>query len=339
MRNLKLALVGFGTVGQGLARLLSRKARYLEDTYDLNVEVTAIVDTVLGTVVDREGIDLDWALEKVEEDGEISDEKDPDTLNIIGEEDFDVLAEITFTDIETGEPAMSFIKEAIKSGKHVISTNKGPPALAMDELEELAGENGVIYRYEGTVLSGTPCINLGSEAMGGAEVKAIRGILNGTCNYILEEMEKGTGYEEALSTAQELGYAEADPTADVEGFDAATKIVILANKLMGASLKISDVDRGGISGLSGEDVRNPKKSGLKTKLIASAREEGGEVSVEVGVKELPVDDPLAGVNGVLNAVTFATDTLGDVTVIGPGAGSEATAQSLLADLLAINDRQ
>ncbi len=338
MRNLRLALVGFGTVGQGFTKLLSRKEHYLAEEYDLGVEVTAIVDTVLGTVVDHDGIDLDWALEKVEKDGEISDDKDPDTVGLIREEDFDVLAEITFTDIETGEPATSFIKGAIRSGKHVISTNKGPPALAMTELEELAEENGVIYRYEGTVLSGTPCINLGSEAMGGTEVTAIRGILNGTCNYILEEMEKGTAYEEALSTAQELGYAEADPTADVEGFDAGTKIVILANKLMGADLKISDLDRSGISGLTGDEVRDPDESGLKTKLIASAREDDGEINVEVGVEELPVDDPLAGVNGVLNAATFATDTLGDVTIIGPGAGSEATAQSLLTDLLAINDR-
>lgn len=338
MRNLKLALVGFGTVGQGLAELLSRKENYLAEEYDLSVEVTAIVDTVIGTIVDPDGIDLDWALEKVEEDGELSEDKDPDTVKLIQEGDFDVLAEITFTDIETGEPAISFIREGLRSGKHVISTNKGPPALAMNELEELAGENGVIYRYEGTVLSGTPCINLGSEAIGGAEVTAIRGILNGTCNYILEEMEKGTSYEDALSTAQELGYAEADPTADVEGYEAGTKIVILANKLMGGDLEVSDVDRSGISGLTEEDLRDPDESGLKTKLIASAEEEDGEISVEVGVKELSADDPLASVNGVLNAATFTTDTLGDVTIIGPGAGSEATAQSLLTDLLAVHER-
>lgn len=338
MRELKLALIGFGTVGQGFAKLLSQKKSYLKKQYDLSVRITAIVDKVYGTVTDPEGIVTSEILRKIEESGRISDHSNPGTESLIRDGDFDVVAEITFTDIETGEPAISFIKEAIKSCKHVISTNKGPPALAMNELNDLAADNGVIYRYEGTVLSGTPCINLGSEAMGGVEIDSIRGILNGTCNYVLEKMEQGITYEQALDKAQDLGYAEADPTADVQGFDAATKIVILANKLMDGDLNISEVDRGGIADLDKKEIKDPNQSGLKTKLIAEARRSKGSIKLQVGVQELSVDDPLANVNGVLNAVTFSTDSLGEVTIIGPGAGSEATAQSLMTDLLAINER-
>lgn len=338
MQDLELVFIGFGTVGQGFAKLLNRKKKYLEETHSLRTKVTAIVDEVLGSVIDPSGIDLGDIIGRLDRDGRISGENDVDVVKVIRNSAADVVIEVTFTDIDTGEPATSFIKEALTSGKHVISTNKGPPALAMKELEGLAKENGVYYRYEGTVLSGTPCLNLSSEAMRGVDVRSIRGILNGTCNYILEEMEKGTSYDRALNTAQELGYAEADPTADVEGFDAATKIVILANKLMNANLSVSDVDRSGIVGLTADEINRSDESGLKTKLIASAHRKNGKVNLQVGVNELTLDDPLASVNGVLNAATFSTDSLGDVTIIGPGAGSEATAQALFTDLLAINDK-
>jgi len=338
MQELKLAFIGFGTVGQGFARLLQSKESILIEEHDLKIEVTTIIDKVMGMVVDPGGVDLANVLARVERDGKISNEMEVDSRQMIKDGNFDVLVEVSFTDIETAEPAISFIKAALQSGKHVISTNKGPPALAMKELEGLAKENGVYYRYEGTVLSGTPCLNLSSEAMRGVSIHSIRGILNGTCNYILEEMEQGTGYEQALNTAQELGYAEADPTADVEGFDAATKIVILANKLMNANLRVSDVDRSGIVGLTTDEIKKPDESGFKTKLIASAHRKNEKVNLQVGVNKLTLADPLANVNGVLNAATFSTDTLGDVTVIGPGAGSKATAQSLFSDLLAINDK-
>ena len=159
---------------------------------------------------------------------------------------------VTVTNIETGEPALSHCREAFGAGAHVVTTNKGPVALAWRELSELAASQGLQFRFEGTVMSGTPVLSTATEALAGCEFVRIRGILNGTTNYILSEMEQGRPYAEALATAQELGYAEADPTADVEGFDVLAKVVILANVVMRAELGVEGVSREGITGLDAE---------------------------------------------------------------------------------------
>ncbi len=336
----KLAFIGFGVVGQGLANLLGEKRGLLKERYGFEYEVVAISDALKGSVYNPEGLNLGKLLSLVKETGQVTGypegEKGWDSLKSIRESNADIVIEVTYTDIETGEPALSHIRAALRCKKHVVTTNKGPIALAYRELSELARENGVFLRFEGTVLSGTPSLNLGLEALAGAEIREIRGILNGTTNYILTEMSKGISYQAALKEAQRLGYAEAKPDADVEGWDALAKITILANALMGGDVKVADVERQGITGLDISDIEEAEREGKRWKLIARAGREGDKVRAQVGPEKLSREDFLAHVGGVVNALVLDTDALGEVTVIGPGAGGREAGFALLSDMLSIH---
>jgi len=197
-------------------------------------------------------------------------------------------------------------------------------------------EKKLHFRYEGTVMSGTPVLNLCNEALAGCEITAIRGILNGTTNYILSEMEGGLSYDKALTQAQELGYAEAVPDADVLGWDAMAKVIILSNTVMGADLSPDDIDCTGITEITLDDVKAAADEGCRWKLIGSTKKEKGKVVGRVAPEKLPLSDPLASVMGPTNALTFETDLLGPVTVQGAGAGRTETGFSLLTDILAIH---
>jgi homoserine dehydrogenase len=336
----KLAFVGFGTVGQGLAEILLSKSKLLSQQYDFQCSVVAITDIHKGSIYVKEGLDLERVLALVKETGRLDGYPGAtagwDSLKTIRECGADIVVEVTYTDIETGEPAIGHVRAALESGKHVVTSNKGPVALAGKELVQLADEKGLSFRYEGTVLSGTPALNLALETLAGVEIKEVRGILNGTTNYILSEMEEGKGYQETLKRAQDLGYAEAKPDADVEGWDALAKILIIANLLMGGNLKVSDVARTGITGISLQDVETARQNNERWKLIAHAWREAGEVRAKVSPERVPVKDFLAGVSGVSNALTFGTDLLGEVTIVGPGAGKLETGFSLLVDMLSIH---
>jgi homoserine dehydrogenase len=247
-----------------------------------------------------------------------------------------VICELSFTDLKTGEPAVSHCRRAIAAGKSVVTSNKGPAVLALAELRKLASEKGVHFFYEGTVMSGTPVINLMEFCLAGNEINEIKGILNGTTNYILTRMHEGMAYDEALEKAQELGYAEADPTGDVEGFDAMAKVVILANCLMDADLTPEQVDRKGISGITKADIESAEAGNRRWKLISHLIREGGSIKASVKPMALPADDPLSSINGATNALTYSTDLMGDVTVIGAGAGRIETGFSILIDLLRLH---
>jgi homoserine dehydrogenase len=217
----------------------------------------------------------------------------------------------------------------------VVTTNKGPVALHYAELSRLAAERGLQLGVEGTVMSGTPALLTGLNFLRAAGVRKVQGILNGTCNFILTRMEAGAAYAEALAEAQEKGYAEADPTGDVEGFDAAGKVVILGNLLMGAPLTMADVDRTGISGLTPADIEAARSAGERWKLIGSL-EGGGGLTASVRPERLPLDHPLSSVSGAVNAITYTTEILGEVTLVGPGAGRMETGYAVLTDLLEIH---
>ncbi len=189
---------------------------------------------------------------------------------------------------------------------------------------------------EGTVVAGTPVINLTEGPLAGCEISKIRGIMNGTTNYMLTEMEKGMPYAAVLKIAQEKGYAEADPTGDVEGYDARGKVTILANIVMGAGIKIDDVPCKGITGITPKDIETAKKQGKRWKLIGSIERKKDKIVASVNPEMIDLTHPLAGVMGATNALTFTTDLLGDVTIVGPGAGKIETGFAILTDLLAIN---
>lgn len=336
---MRILLVGFGTVGRGLARcLIDAGAELL--AVGLEPRIVGVVDPATGSVARDEGLDPGRLLALAESGeglegypgGRVLD----DALSAIAGVDADVVLEMTPTDLRTGGPGLEHVRAALAAGRHVATTNKGPVALAWTELAELARERGVQLRCEGTVLSGTPVLNLFDAGLRGAGLRAVRGVLNGTCNFVLGRIEDGYGYDEALSEAQRLGYAETDPSGDVEGWDAAAKVTILANLLMGAGVDLAAVRRTGISGLDAERVREAPGSGRRWKLVGEARPEGDGWDLVVEPRELSAGDPLARVEGPENVVVFETRALGTVSVYGPGAGAEATGHALVADLLAIH---
>jgi len=336
----RIGLIGFGNVGQGFIRILVNKGSKLRERYGFEFKVVGIADPIKGSVFDPEGLDIVKVIELVDKYGNIKDypggRKDIDSLYLCRSDSVDIVVEVTPTNVKTGEPGLTHIREALKNGKHVVTSNKGPIALAYPELKALADEKGVLLRFEGVVLSGTPAINLALEALAGTDISRVRGIVNGTTNFILTKMEEGMTYEDALKEAQRLGYAEADPTADVEGWDAAVKAVIIANVLMGGSITINDVEREGITKVTLDDVRKAKEEGCRIKLIAEVVKGDEGIKASVKPRKVPLTDPLANVMGAINALTFETDHLGPVTIVGPGAGRVETGQAILTDVLAIH---
>lgn len=342
VKKLNLLFIGFGVVGRGLAELLLEKESFLKSSFNLEVKTVGICDLKWGTIVNDSGIDLSRALKLVDSgktliEYDLPAKRDLTSLEAIRETSSNVVIEVTWTNIETGEPGLTHIKEALNLGKHVATTNKGPIALAYKELMSLAKAREVQLKFEGTVMSGTPTFNLKWSCLAAAEVRRIVGILNGTTNFILTEMEKGLSYEDALFRAQELGYAEADPTLDVDGWDAAIKAVILTNVLMGGDLKLRDVDRRGIRGITLGEVLSPLKRGYRLKLLAEVSKEGNNIVARVAPTLVPLTDILASASGVLNALRMETDVLGDVTIVGAGAGRRPTGYALLNDIIEISE--
>jgi homoserine dehydrogenase len=336
----RIIFLGFGTVAQGLAKNLVEKAATLKKLYDFDFTTVAVSDKVKGSVLNNRGLDLGKILTLAKRGRSLQEypggTKGLSSLDTIKKADATMLVEATWTNLQDGEPGLTHIRAALKRGLHVVTSNKGPIALAYPELAAIARSKRCNLRFEATVMSGTPAINLATEALAGATVKSIRGILNGTTNYILTEMESGKTYSEALKRAQELGYAEADPTGDVEAWDPTGKIVILANVLMSGKVKVAEVPREGITNITPADVESAAKEGKRLKLVARAYRENDQVKAQIQPERLPLTDMLTNVSGVLNAITITTDVQPDVTIIGPGAGGDSAGYGLLSDMLAVN---
>lgn len=338
-KQVNLGLIGFGNVGQGLAQILKESHdSYLRDP-GLDLRIVAIADPIKGSAFDPNGLDPALLLDAIAREGNLNSiaasRPGWDAFALIFKSNADVIVEMSYTDLKTGQPATDHIRAALAMKKHAVTTNKGPVALYFDELQGLANSNGVQFGVEGSVMSGTPSLRLGRESLTAAHIHKVMGIFNGTTNYILTQMEAGASYAEALAEAQKLGYAEADPTGDVEGFDAAGKVVILAELLMHTHLTMEQVERSGITSLTVAQVAEAKAAGERWKLIGSLEQQGKGVKASVKLQRLPLTHPLAGVSGATNAIHFSTDYLGEVTLIGPGAGRLPTGYAVLEDILAI----
>jgi len=330
---LRLVLAGFGVVGQSFARLLLEEEKELAGRYGLVPMVVGIVDRS-GWLVDEQGIDVRRALKSKKETGKVSKSANSagKPADVIRDIEAEVLVEATPTNFKTGEPGFSFMKAAFESKKHVVTCNKGPVSLAYAALHELARHNGVELRFSGAVGGGTPVLDFGKTCSTGDELVGIRGILNGTCNYILTRMEEeGIPFEQALREAQKAGYAEADPSLDIDGYDTAVKLVITANHLLMSRAGINDVKIKGIRGISSKEVLARKEQGKAIRLVASVTRERG-LTVQPTVLER--GHPLC-ISGANNAVEFECRYSGPKVIIGKGAGGPETATSLLRDLLEI----
>ncbi len=338
---MKLALIGLGTVNRGLLELLIEKQDFLSKAYGFTPLVTAISDPVVGSVFSEKGINIKEILSFLGKENNIKNYpvgmKGWDSEKTIKDGDADTIVEATPTDIKTGEPGLSLIRTALKCKRNVVTTNKGPLVLAYRELKELAAQNGVLLRFEGTILSGTPVLSFVESNCKGIEIKEIRGIMNGTANYILTKMEIGLSYEEALKRAKKKGIAEEQSDADTKGWDAAAKIVIAVNVLMGGNLKFEEVPIKGIETVSETDIIKALKERKHWKLIATAKKTEKGIVASVAPEILSDQDPLSKITGSINAINFTTDVLGNVMISGPGAGKKETGYALLSDLLNIHE--
>jgi len=336
----KLALVGFGNVGQGLAEILSEKTALLREKFDVDIRIVAICDLYKGSIADPDGFDPQALLDHVNEKGDLKEFPAPDSgwdaRETIENSNANVLVELAFTDIKTGEPALSHMIQALESGMHVSTTNKGPAALHFPKLLELSKTHGGQIGVEGTVMSGTPALAMGNNMLAAAGITRIQGILNGTTNYILGEMENGADYADALKDAQAKGYAEADPAGDVDGHDAAAKVVILANLMMDQKMTMADVSCIGISGITRSEIESAQTKNQRWKLIGTIENVDGQIQGSVKPVKLDSTHPLYGVGGATNAITYSTDFLGDVTLIGPGAGRIETGYAIIGDILSFS---
>lgn len=325
---MRIILNGFGAVGQSLVKLLgSRDDIYAK--YGLKTRLVGVADSG-GGAADEAGLDPVALISAKKSVGTVSGCGSPvDIPDMIRNSDADVLVEATPSNYDTGEPGMENIMTAIKRGLHVVSVNKGPLALALPSLVELAAYNGVLLRFSGTVGGGTPILNYAKNSLRGEKIVSFQGILNGTTNYILSCMETGLQFREALEDARSKGYVEADESLDLDGLDAAAKLTILANWVMGMKITMPQINRTGIRDVTIQDVRRAAERGAAIKLVASC-----DGTLEVSPAEVPCDDPMC-VNGTLNAISFTSEHSGTQTIIGRGAGGMETASSVLRDLLDI----
>ena len=327
----RLALVGFGNVGREFVRLLIAKESALRDDYGIVWKLTGVASRRLGWIADADGLEPAAALEH--RWPQSTDKKRP--MNVrdwLAAARADVLFEASSLDRHTGQPAISHIQAALESGAHAISANKGPVVHGYRELRALARAGRRKFFFESAVMDGTPIFSMFPHCLPAVQLRGFRGILNSTTNVVLTEMEKGATLDAAVRRAQEIGVAETDPSDDLDGWDAAVKVAALAIVLMGAEIKLSDVEREGIRSLTPDLIRAAHSEGMRYKLVCSAERGAGGICARVRPEQLPMSDPLARLEGTTSAVRFDLDVFG-LSIIEHKPGVIATAYGLLADFI------
>ena len=341
-----LALVGFGHVGRRFARLLEERRDWLSLDYDLDCRIVAIATRRHGAAYREAGLDASALASRVEQGQGIAetDAAGGDTFDIIrrlaqSDAPLKVVVETTTLDITAGQPAIDHVRAALQAGCHVMTANKGPAAFAYEELSVLADDRGRSFLFEGAVMDGVPIFNLVRETLPAVQITGFRGVINSTTNHILTAIEEGESFDAALERMQAMGIAEADPTLDVDGWDAAAKTAALANVLMRARMTPQGVDREGIGAGTMRLAMAAKARGARVRLVASAQSVPGGVTAAVRPVELPESDLLAGLRGVANALVLQTDLLGEIAICQLGGSLTQTAYALLSDLVTIRRRQ
>ena len=327
--------MGFGVVGQSLAKILLSRASDLYTLYGINPKIVACLDSK-GSAISQAGLDLDRLLEAKLSRGTVAayDKSKPQSslAGVIDGIEAELLIEMTPTNLDSAEPGLANIISGMRAGMHIITVNKGPLALAFPSLIELADHNNIRFRFSGTVGGGTPILEFAKRCLNGERIISFKGILNGTTNYILSKMEEGLNFHDALNDAKAKGYAEASPSLDIDGYDAASKLAIMANWIMGLKVTIRDVKREGITDVDLADIKQAAVNKNSVKLVARCDNKSLEVKPTI-IKKV---DPIC-VNGSLNAVTFCSEYSGDKTIIGRGAGGMETASSIVRDLIEIRE--
>ena len=331
---MRIILCGFGVVGQSFAKLLESRSEDLYARYGLKPRIVGVFDRN-GSAMNPSGLDASRLIDVKKKYGSVNRYSDTENntsgTEIINNLEAEVLIETTESNYKDAEPGMTHIVDAMKRGMHVISVNKGPLALAFPSLMEIAEYNHVLFRFSGTVGGGTPILDFAKNSLRGERIVSFDGILNGTTNYILTNMTNGMSFNDALDDAKQRGYVEADESLDLDGLDAAAKLVILANWIMGMKVTMPDIKITGIRKIDNSDIKRAAEKNCAIKLIASCNKE-----LTVAPKEIAIIDPLC-VSGTLNAISFTSEHSGTQTIIGRGAGGIETASSILRDLIDIKN--
>ena len=310
--------------------LLQRKRRELAEQYGIDWRVTGVASRRLGWLFAPDGFTPDKLLA-----GDFSEaKKATDLAEWLRTAKVDALFEASSLNAETGEPAITHIRAALESGAHAISANKGPVLHAYRELTRLAEDKGRRFYFESAMMDGAPVFSLFRSALPAIEIRGFRGVINSTTTVILEAMQAGKSFDEAIAEAQRLGVAETDPSADIDGIDAAVKVVEVANVLMGASLKLADVACQGIRGITPAQLREAHENGEAWRLVSRARRQpDGSIVASVAPERLKLDDPLAQVHGTSLLIAFETDIFKELVISERDPGPEATAYGMLSDFV------
>jgi homoserine dehydrogenase len=339
MREIRIAMLGFGNAGRAFAGILIDKHEEIKKDYNCDVKVVAIATGSRGSLVNEAGVDLAKALKDIERmnrfEREGVDYSQLVSMEIAEKVDYDVLMELTPLAIFSGQPAIDHIKAALNRKRHAITANKGPIAWAYEELRRLAKEQGVKFYYETTVMDGTPVFNLVDETLRMCRVTEVRGILNSTTNFILEELAKGKDYDDVIKEGKERGFVEADPSLDVEGWDAAAKTAALLNVLMRADITPLEIDRKGIEDTTVEQIRDAEERGKVIKLLCRGTIENGKVIGKVGPVEIDRAELPATITGTSSVVSITTDLMGTVSVVEHDPEIEQTGYGVFSDLIRV----
>lgn len=337
--HLRIAILGYGNVGRALIAMLAEKANVLRERHHLTLGVSGVMTRRDGGWLAAEGISPAEVLASGWPEGGTPSGAETfagDSLAFATEAPADALVELTTLNAATGQPALDHIRAALAAGKSVVTANKGPIAHAYRELRALADHHGVALRFESTVMDGTPIFNMAAASLPATTISGFRGLLNSTSNYVLSRMAQGETLDEAVSGAQRLGIAEANPANDLEGWDAAVKATVLANVLLDEDIRPGDVQRDGLGAEAMQQAQQALLPGQALKQVAEAeRRAGGVISARVRLEALGPADILGHLSGMEAGLTLHTDTMGDLTIIEGEGGPGQTAHGVMADLVAI----
>ena len=334
MPSYNLAIVGFGNVGRAFLRLMIAKETELRRKYDIRWRLTGVATRRVGWFADADGFNPIALLNGHWPARAANAAQPKDVREWLERAKADVFFEASSLEAQTGQPALDHLKAALQGGAHAISANKGPVVHGYRELSALAKEKNRKFLFESTVMDGVPIFSLFPLGLPATELRGFHGVLNSTTNVVLTEIEKGRTFADAVQRAQTLGIAETDPTADLDGWDAAVKLTALAIVLMGANVKLEQVKRTGIRELSEEKIRAVRAAGMRYKLVCRAERKGDSVQCCVQPELLLASDPLAGLEGTSSAIRFDLDMFG-LSIMEHNPGIEATAYGLLADLVRV----
>jgi homoserine dehydrogenase len=337
-RQINFAFIGFGHVGRAFARLLIDRRKWLLAEFGFEWKITGIATKNHGTCIDHNGLPINKILSSWKHHSSLDRFHNGPSCNsptdFIRQCGADVLFEMSVL-VLNGEPAATYIREALGAGLHVVTTNKGPVAVHFRPLTKLARLRGVRFLYEGTVMDGAPVFNLLRQTLPSTRIRSLRGILNSTTNYILTQMEQGTSFASALDYAKNAGISEADPSLDLEGWDSAAKLSVLIQALMGGSVKPKDIERNSVTEETGRVVRAAVRRDRRLRQVARAYRQGGRVVGKVELQELEIFDPLAAIRGLSNILVLNTDTMRELAIIENNPSVDQTAFALFSDLVSL----